>query len=368
MNRFLKALPLFCLMICFGSITNAQTVKYVNGNNSWNPDSLGNHRAVINVAVASPASKVVIPWRRRDDPTNKQVIVVDAKTNKRILNVKADNLSRESGTIYFEPTSGAGKYYIYYMPYKVTARSNYPKAAYLPLQNTASAAWLAKTGKATPATLLYLEAVNAMNSFYPMEVIATKAEVAELNKSGKPYFVFTEDRTNPIKMPHDLPQRWIQKGATLKFRGTAAKGENYSYQLGLYAANKDLNNVSLIFSNLTDAKGNIIPSSVMSCLNTTGTKYDGSPLTKTVNVAKGDIQPMWCLVNVPAKTAAATYSGFVTISADGVSATKVAVSLIIKNQKALNGGVNHPELQTRPYLAQLYPRAAKRCDKTLHSA
>jgi hypothetical protein len=347
MHRLIKALPLFCLLLIFGGNAIAQNVKYVNGNNSWDPDSLGNHRAVISVAAASPASKVVIAWRRRDDPTNKQIIVVDAKTNKRILNVKTDNITRESGTIYFEPTSGAGKYYIYYMPYKVTARSNYPKAAYLPLKNTASEIWLAKTGKAKPATLLYLEAVNAMNSFYPMEVIATKAEVAALSKTNKPYLVFTEDREHPIKMTHDLPQRWVKRSLVPKFTGSAAKGENYSYQLGVYAANQDLKNVKVSFSNLKDNKGHEIYSQDMSCLNIRGTAYDGRHLENKVNLSKGDVQALWCLIDIPAKVATGAYTGKVTVTADGVPATDIAVSITVKNQTALNGGVNHPELQTR---------------------
>jgi hypothetical protein len=291
MNRIIKALLLFCLSLAF-SIANAQNVKYVNGSNSWDPDSLGNHRAVVSDAAAAPASKVMIAWRRRDDPTNKQIIVVDAKTNKRILNIKTENISRESGNIYFEPTSGAGKYYVYYMPYKVTARSNYPQAVYLPLQNTASAAWLAKTAKAAPATLLYLEAVNAFNSFYPMEVIATKAEVAALSKSGKPYLVFTEDRQHPIKMTHYLPQRWVKKSLVPAFSGSAAKGENYSFQLGVYAVAQDLKNLKVSFTDLKDAKGHSIYGLGMRCLNTQGTAYDGTYLDKTVDVAKGDVQAL----------------------------------------------------------------------------
>lgn len=347
MNRLIKALAFCCMLLIACNIASAQTVKYVNGNNSWDPDSLGNHRAVVNVTVAAPASKVFIPWRRHDAPTNKQIIVVDAKTNKRILNVKADAISQESGTIWFEPTSGAGKYYVYYMPYKVTARSNYPKAVYLPQQNTASTAWLAKTAKAAPATLLYLEAVNAMNSFYPMEVIATKAEVAALNKSRKPYLVFTEDRQHPIKMTHYLPQRWVKRSLTPTFSGSAARGENYSFQLGVYAATQDLKNVRVTFTDLKDAKGHPIYGLGMRCLNTQGTAYDGTYLDKTVDVAKGDIQALWCLLDVPATTTAGVYSGKATVTADGAPATTVMLSITVKKQTALNGGVNHPELQTR---------------------
>jgi hypothetical protein len=35
-------------------------------------------------------------------------------------------------------------------------------------------------------------------------------------------------------MPHDLPQRWMQKGITSKFTDAALRGENFSYQLGIY--------------------------------------------------------------------------------------------------------------------------------------
>jgi hypothetical protein len=342
--RSFITLSIFCVSV------SAQSVKYVAGNNSWNPDSLGNHRAVVNVPTSGPVSKAVIEWRRRDNPSDKEIIVVDAKSDKRILNVKVEGILREKGTVYFEPTSGAGKYYIYYMPYKVTARSNYPKAVYNKMVNTASATWLALgTAKAIPATLLYLESVNAMNSFYPMEVIATQQEVNNLIKSNadKPYLVFTEDRQHPTKMPHDFPQRWIQKGITNKFTGEALKGENYSYQLSLSPVTKDLQNVQLIFSDLKDAGGHRIPSSVMSCLNTDGTKYDGTPLSNIVNVNKGYIQALWCLVNVPAQTIAGTYTGMVTVRAANAPATIIKISLAVKNKTAVKNGVNEPWKQTR---------------------
>jgi len=337
------------LILCCSQIAFAQSVKYISGNNSWNADSLGNHRAVVQVTVAGQASKAVVEWRRRDDPTGKEVLVVDAKTNKRVLNVKEDNISRESGTVYFEPVSGPGKYYLYYMPYKVTARSNYPKAIYTKMKETAAADWLTKLANAPVAKVLYIESVNAMNSFYPMEVIATQKEVQGVinANANKPYLVFTEDRLHPIKMPHDLPQRWVQKGVTDKFNDAALKGENFSYQLGVYPVAADLKDVKLIFSDLKDAAGHRIAASAMSCLNTDGTKYDGSVFHATVIVNKGDVQALWCLVDVPAKAAAGTYTGTVTLKAEGAPATTVKITLQVKNQLAVKGGVNEPWKQTR---------------------
>lgn len=336
------------LLLSFHRST-AQSAKYVSGNNYWNADSLGNHRAIVTVLKPSAVSRAVLDWRRQDDPANKAIIVVDAKTNKRILNVKTGNISRESGTVYFEPVSGAGTYYIYYMPYKVTARSNYPKAVYLAAQNTASDSWLSKTGSYAKAQLRYFESVNAMNSFYPMEVIATAKEVQHLIQinTGKSYLVFPEDRMHPIKMRTDLPQRWIGKSLSRQLKETALKGENFSYQLGIYPVQQDLKNVKIRFSDLKDGKGHDIPGSVMSCLNTDGVKYDGSPLSTTVDVIKGEVQALWCLVNIPTKTAAGLYSGNVIIQADHADATVVKISILVKNQTAINGGVNEPQKQTR---------------------
>ncbi|WP_420480554.1 glycoside hydrolase domain-containing protein [Pedobacter cryoconitis] len=46
---------------------SGQQLHYKIGTNSWNPDSLGNHRAVITISTASAVAKTVIEWRRKDD-------------------------------------------------------------------------------------------------------------------------------------------------------------------------------------------------------------------------------------------------------------------------------------------------------------
>ena len=55
----------------------AQEVPF--GIGEWDPDSLGNHRAVVRVYVNSDAVRVRIPWRRRDrGPERKRLIILDA--------------------------------------------------------------------------------------------------------------------------------------------------------------------------------------------------------------------------------------------------------------------------------------------------
>ncbi len=345
-----KHLIFVCLMaIC--NIVFAQSVQYINTNNAWNADSLGNHRVRIQFSGTGNIAKAVIEWRRRDEqPEQKRIIVVDAKTQQRILNVKVEDINREEGTIYFEPTSGAGDYYVYYMPYKNEGRSNYPKGVYLKPDTTASTAWLnaISANNIPAATVKAFESINAFNSFYPMEVIATQKETGAIIQSStnKSFIVFTEDRMHPIKMTNDLPQRWIEKGIQQSFTDTASKGENFAYQLGVFAL-KDLQNVKITFSDLSASNGNKISAQNISCLNTDGTSYDDKSIHFTVNVPAKKIQPMWCLVDVPANIAAGLYKGKAFIK-DGANETStIDINLYIQNKTLADGGINEPWKQTR---------------------
>ena len=262
---------------------------------------------------------MTIDWRRRDHHTDSEIIVVDGQTTRRILNVKTENISRESGEIFFEPVSGPGKYYVYYLPYKVNGRSNYPTATYLKRTETATDAWKQNiASKAIAARVTMLESVNALNSFYPMKVIAKASEVSQLvaAHASKSYLVFPEDRMYPIKMTDDLPQRWILNGAATDFKADVSPGENFSFQLGIYSLKADLKNVTVRFTDLKNGT-NSIPASLFSCLNTEGTGWDGKPLKNIVNVTKGKVQALWCLSDIPADIPAGTYTGTVTVSAEG---------------------------------------------------
>ncbi|MBS1527259.1 MAG: hypothetical protein JST19_16520 [Bacteroidetes bacterium] len=348
MKKILTASLLIVCNFCF-----AQELKYTIANNDWDADSLGNHRVILDVnAKGSNIVKAVIEWRRNDfHPDEKQLFVVDAATNKRIYNVKTENISRESGTIYFEPSEGT-RYYVYYMPYKVNRKSNYPNAKYLKPEQTASAEWLKalENDKNIPlAKVESIQAVNAMNSFYPMEVIATASELKALEAKypSKQYLVFVEDRMHPIKMKYDLPQRWIVNGLKNSFNGEAEKGENFAYQLGIYPVAHNLDNVKVTFSDLKNDEGEIISSKNMSCLNNGGIDYKGQPFTERVDVPKGQVQAMWCLVNVPKNAAAGTYSGYATVTAKDMRSTPIKIALNVSNKAAKNGGVNEPKKMTR---------------------
>ncbi|WP_259066876.1 glycoside hydrolase domain-containing protein [Mucilaginibacter sp. X4EP1] len=349
----MKQILFWLLLAGCCNVAVAQEIKYVSKNNDWDPDSLGNHRVVITVNhTDSKVAKAFIEWRRNDaHPENKDLFVVDSATNKIISNVSVTSISRESCTLFFEPVSGDQKYFVYYLPYKVDRKSNYPNAKYLKPGQTASNDWVQSINTAIieNARVESIESINAINSFYPMEVIATKAETDSLihQNAGRSYFVFPEDRLHSIRMKHDLSQRWILEGVKNIFAGDVKRGENYAYQLGIYPVTKNLKDVKIAFSALKSKTGRQISSKVMSCLNTNGVDFRGGTFNHSVDVAKGDIQALWCLVNIPSTTLAGTYSGYVTVSAKNAENTKIGIRLTVGKAIAVKGGVNEPWKQTR---------------------
>lgn len=347
----MKIISPFLLSLFVWGPGYAQQIKYASGNSSWKADSLGNHRALISYNGNGTVAKLILEWRRRDDsPGDKRIIIQDAKTSQKINNVKTGTINNEKGEIYFEPVSGKGNYYVYYMPFKNEGRANYPKGVYLKAENTASADWLKRVNEKMPANTITkeIQSIDSFNSFYPMEIIATAAETSLLTTKSKrkDFIVFPEDRLYPIKMTDHLPYRWTQRGTSNSFKGETAKGEYYTYQLGIYAL-QPLENVTVNFSDLADKNGHRISSKNISCINTNGVDYRGWPLTKTVNIERNYIQALWCGIDVPLDCIAGSYTGKATIKTANTSAATVNITLVVNNKTAPDGGINEPQKQTR---------------------
>jgi hypothetical protein len=349
--RFILISAIICCLSLVGKISSAQQIAYTDGKNGWNPDSLGNHRAVVQFNGNGKIAKAVIAWRRRDfHPDTKRIIVQDAKTGKKVLNIKAADINRESGTILFEPVSGMGTYYVYYMPYVYEGpKTYYPKGVYQKPENTATEDWL--TGATTEiknnCTVKEIQSINAFNSFYPMEVIATAAETKALieKSNAHSFLVFPESRTNSIRMKYDLPQRWIIKGVQNSFADNALRGEYLAFQLGIYAL-QDLQDVSIRFYDLKNTAGKTIAAKNISCINTGGIKYDASVYSNKVDVAKGKVQAMWCGIDVPLDAAPGIYTGKAVVSS-GTEAIGISLQIKVEAGITKNGGIDHPENMTR---------------------
>ncbi|MBE0460438.1 MAG: hypothetical protein IBX60_02215 [Candidatus Aminicenantes bacterium] len=333
------------------------------GVGSWAEDVYGNHRVVIHVDSKSDAVWLHVPWRRRDyHPEKKNIILIDAQTEKRIENICRVNINREFGDIVFQPVSVPGDYYLYYMPYEMTGSKNYPTVIYPEPEEAADTEWLKKNSldkknnyfqklsNFPKARVLEIQTIDEFNSFYPMEVIATADETEELlNKhAGSRFLLFPEDRKYPIKMTDDLPLRWIKKGPQESFVGTAARGEFYAYQIGVYACKNNIPDIDISFKELMCLQtGTLIPSSASRCFNKGGIDWIGKPFTKIYSVDKGKILPLWCGVQIPEEVLPGEYKGEVTITPSGMEPKKLSIILEIKDEIIEDAGDNEPWRHSR---------------------
>ena len=282
---------------------------------------------------------------------------MDAATGERITNVCRFTIDREQGEVVFQPQTVPGEYYIYYLKNVMSGSPYYPTVNYPAFENTASADWVKKnklSGKKAPALpaakVVQFQAINELNSFYPMEVIATSNETARLLKEhpGEKYILFTEDRKFPIRMTTDIPYKWIADDRHDFFNGQADKGEYYVFQLGVWAARSNVENLHVDFSALTNkATGEQIPASSFTCFNTEGTDVTGTVFEKNCSVDKGKVQALWVGTQLPEHLSAGTYQGTVTVSAANAESKTVQVSLNVSENVIANHGDNEPWRHSR---------------------
>ncbi|MBC7364290.1 MAG: hypothetical protein H5U07_07080 [Candidatus Aminicenantes bacterium] len=308
---------------------------------SWDPDSgLGNHRALVMVRKKADAVFVRIPWRRPDPtPEKKRVLLFVGKDHKEVKNVFPIKINNEYGDFLFQATEAPAEYYFYYLPYKLEGK-NYPKVTYLPAEYQAEPGWLLRNGLNQPGSLnigafpraeiVALESVDEFSSFYPMEVIATAAEVQKIISAhkDKPFLIFPEDRRFPVRLTDFLPQRWVERGPKTFFAGQVDRGEYFVFQLPLFAHQQKLEKVNIKFSNFTDSSSNNrIKADQATCFNLEGIGWDGTYFRKEVSVEKGKIGPLWCGINVPQDIPPGEYTGEAEISAENVPPQKVKIIL-----------------------------------------
>ena len=330
----------------------SQVLRY--GTASWNADTLGNHRAVVRVGKAADAVLARIDWRRRDHhPEDREVIVVEAATGRRIRNVLRVNINREFGELLFQAPY-AGTYHFYYLPYAMT-KGNYPKTSYNPPQNLAEASWTSKykpdQGRMTSkelsrypmVTASEIQSVDEFNSFFPMEVIASGDEIASLMKAdpAAPFLIFPESRKYSIRMSDDIPQRWALKGAGKALSDTVSKGEYYTFQLGFWAVADSFNQVRLGFSDLKNA-GNTIGASNFTCFNTGGVNSDAEDFSKDCAVPKGKVQAFWCGLQIPPDAIPGVYTAEVSVTAGNEKPRTFSLLLRVTGPVLDDGGVDDP--------------------------
>ena len=319
-------------------------------------ESLGNHRIVIEVDdLTEGLFQVRIPWRRKDDnPQEKAVFIVDAKTNTLVENMQVLEVNNESGHFVFEPNKGSSKYYVYYLPHASTG-SYYPKLHYIkPLDsNTDPLTSKYKLSseqieKLPQAKIISAQSIDNFNSFFPMEIIATKEEVSNfIQKNPKPFYLFPEYRERSIKMDDYLPLHWIKSLNNVNgLYDKVLRGEYYTFQIGVFAPDENLKNIRIQFTDLKNGK-NIILKESITCFNTSGVDLNGVPFKKTINVVSGKIQALWFGIDIPETAKQGEYLGQVIVKPEGPVSDTVYIKLKVINKVIANHGDDSPENMSR---------------------
>ena len=340
------------------------------GTGTWDAGLYGNHRAVIRVSGRARVVRVRIPWRRRDlNPDKKKVVFVDAATGREVRNVCPLDVDREAGDFAFEPATAPGDYYVYYLPNILQGRSNYPTAVYPEAAFEAEPEWLRESGLvpfrppagAAPgweeAGVVEFQAIDELNSFFPMEIIATAAETAGILAAHPDarYLVFPEDRRFPVRMADDLPRRWIDSGPGERLSGEAMRGEFYAFQLGVFAARSAIEDLDVAFSDLRPvhpasspgSRQAAIPASGAHSFNTRGVNWDGREFKKTCAVPLGKIQPLWCGYAVPADIPPGEYGGEVIVRPRDLPPTRVRLTIQVREGVLSDAGDSEPWRMSR---------------------
>ena len=124
-----------------------------------------------------------------------------------------------------------------------------------------------------------------------------------------PLVVFPERKENPIKWNDSLNIKWLKNNySDQPYILNAQPGEYFVFQLGVWATDKDLQNIQVHFSNLKNNNGKIIVSKKLTCFNTGGINYEGKPFIKHINLPAEKVQPLWIGIDVPAE-AKGEYNG-----------------------------------------------------------
>lgn len=347
---------LFLTVVFISIATFAQTIKtpdggyvYETAKTAWD-EALGNHRAIVHVTQSDNAALLNFYWRRPDkDVANRRFVIINAANGDTVKNINRIEVSNEVCKIQFGPVT-KGKYYFYYLPYQVQTDVGFYGKNYSTKEKAPDPDWLEKTASAkniSSAIIIKVESRTAFDSFYPMEVIATKNEMTRYASTGNLFYVFPEDRKYPIRMCNFLPRRWMSSKKNMEFAGTAMPNEYYAFQIGVWAARHEVKNVQYKASGFTSANGKTIPANAITCFNKEGVDPYGKAFLKKIDIAAGKVQALWFGIDIAANQPTGVYKGNIIISDSTGYKKIVPVTITVAGNKLADRGDSEPWRHSR---------------------
>ncbi len=156
---------------------------------------------------------------------------------------------------------------------------------------------------------------------------------------NRSFVVFPELRENPIRWFDSIPEQKIEVAIHPKdFDLSAQPGELLVFQLGVWAPDKEVNDVQILFSNLKDESGHKIAASQMTCFNTSGIDFMGNSFSKEVNVQPQRVQALWLGIDLES-IEPGIYKGSVSVLSSGEK-QPIPIVINVSGEKVPNHGYN----------------------------
>ena len=326
---------------------------------SWT--SVGNHRFNATLpavaALGSLAAPVLVraQWRRSDSaPLRKAVFVRTASGDAPVACRFAAAPDADSATLLITPVGAEQSYHIYYMPFSTceylhgSCRSD---ATVDYARSGSNGSCTNSTGAEADGHLPAAEPIEAVyqprapfESFSPMGLPMTAKELAAFMAaapSGAKLLVVPEQREFPVRMLSQLPARWASAETKRPaYEGVAQPGENFTFQLAVYAPAEAVAVTDISFTDLVTSGKDTIAGSSLRCMNLGGVDFWARSFSHaSVTVRAGEVRALWVAAVVPATAGAGVYRGSATVTAAGSGeAVKVAIQLTVKGAVLPNGG------------------------------
>ena len=279
----------------------------------------------VDVSLGTEVVRGEAYWRRSSLSIRvKGLKLLCADSGEMVSDARLVHYDQERVVVDFRPVAGSGIYYLYY-------------GAAEDVLLDPSQEWLDALSSAQGPPRAVAERIEArclLDSFYPMELVALKAEVEALRGAfpEATYLVFPEDRDRPIKLRTEIPAHWALEGPADELVLQADRNEYRVFQLGLWACGADLSDVQVSVTDLQSPEG-IIPAARVQCLTLESKAqhlYMGRP-TGPFAVPKGQVRALWFGVDLPEDNAPGEYVGSIVVQPTGQPPTSVRVRLNVSD-------------------------------------
>ena len=287
MNSLAVLSSLALLTRCVIAATSPQPLLPIGANSTlWaapRPNSLflGDIRAKVALSAADvaagPTATAQIFWRRCEpNPALKAVVVTDASGAD--VPSKVLSLQAECGSVSITHGGKTGPFFVYYLPHYQSGGGAgvhfhwfncTSQGRQCVLDDSAAADACATVDAEAAARVVGLEnrpnavasqdhtpSGQAFHGYTRMEQVATPTELATLPTG---VLLFMEKREDSVRMFDLVPAHWARGGEVRSMSATAAGGEFFSFQAGVYANGKNASRIAVKFSALVSATEGAAP-------------------------------------------------------------------------------------------------------------